>query len=701
MNISLHHSVKLREHKLPVDPLCVMPLPHGFTTETYHRLRCVRAVTGVPGFSNKREVREGGGDWSHMMSTVWIRRAQDPEHAEIKVSVANDGHVSDVLQKAAGMLVFSGEGRFAGGLQASIEGRVLSNKEHISPYEGRSLIISERAQYSAGTPADRSFPNAMNNPGSLASSRSPKASYGMPLTSNHVCAKCSQPVLGLKVVLTLPGSNAPVDLHPDCEMEYERSHALQCNFCSDLILDRLTTLTGDFGTINLHPQCVDQYKRAPPEQQRVSARDPTRNYGDPAPWNTQGSAAGWSPQRKEIGVAGGSAVGGRPSQAGAGGEYTCAQCGSQIEGTKVSLKLPGFNYKADLHPQCEYQYAVNHALRCDFCQQPMLDGITVLTGLFGNAKSRQLHPACVSPFKQQQNGHGAAPVPWNDSYVPSNTQWKPVQGAAFSSQSAVSVLYRGRRGDTRVRGAAAKSRGPKCRLKKKPGFNYKADLHPQCEYQYAVNHALRCDFCQQPMLDGITVLTGLFGNAKSRQLHPACVSPFEQQQNGHGAAPVPWNDSYVPSNTQWKPVQGAAFSSQSAVRGVGAIPGPAGRHTRARCGSQIEGTKVSLKLPGFNYKADLHPQCEYQYAVNHALRCDFCQQPMLDGITVLTGLFGNAKSRQLHPACVSPFKQQQNGHGAAPVPWNDSYVPSNTQWKPVQGAAFSSQSAVRWAPTAG
>ncbi|KAJ9471998.1 hypothetical protein DIPPA_10403 [Diplonema papillatum] len=44
--------VPAKEHKLPVDPLCVMPLPHGFTTETYHRLRCVRAVTGVPGFSN-------------------------------------------------------------------------------------------------------------------------------------------------------------------------------------------------------------------------------------------------------------------------------------------------------------------------------------------------------------------------------------------------------------------------------------------------------------------------------------------------------------------------------------------------------------------------------------------------------------------------------------------------------------------------
>ena len=109
------------------------------------------------------------------------------------------------------------------------------------------------------------------------------------------------------------------------------------------------------------------------------------------------------------------------------GSYFCGQCNQEIAGTKVSLKLPGLNKKTDLHPQCEYQYAITHALKCDECRQPMLDGITVLTGFVaGNTTTKQLHPACVARFKETQSGHVQSS--WNSNYQPSNIQWKPTEG---------------------------------------------------------------------------------------------------------------------------------------------------------------------------------------------------------------------------------------------------------------------------------
>eukprot|EP01059_Diplonema_ambulator_P002788 TRINITY_DN12424_c0_g1_i1.p1 TRINITY_DN12424_c0_g1~~TRINITY_DN12424_c0_g1_i1.p1 ORF type:complete len:350 (+),score=32.23 TRINITY_DN12424_c0_g1_i1:50-1099(+) len=336
------------------------------------------------------------------MVTIWVRRRQDPEHAEIKVTVGRDGHVSDVLEKASGLLVFEGgQQRVAGGLCAVVDGRVLSNKEPAAAWDGRSMVVQERGTAGGYT-------------GTVVPHISEQQHHVIPHTGisgvaqQHTCAKCHMPILGLKVVLTLPGRSSAVDLHPDCELEYERQNALSCNYCGDLILDRLTTLTGDFGTINLHPQCVDPYKKAPNDF-------PLRgSYVPSAP-----NPASFQPLQ-------GYSMGG-----GAGG-FTCSYCKNVIEGTKVSLKLPGFQHKADLHPQCEYQYSVNHALKCDYCHQPMLDGITVLTGDF-DSRSVQLHPACVPTFKQSHTGH----APWTApnaaqqaQYAPSAVQWRPVEGSA-------------------------------------------------------------------------------------------------------------------------------------------------------------------------------------------------------------------------------------------------------------------------------
>eukprot|EP01064_Diplonema_japonicum_P021488 TRINITY_DN3105_c0_g2_i1.p1 TRINITY_DN3105_c0_g2~~TRINITY_DN3105_c0_g2_i1.p1 ORF type:complete len:360 (+),score=23.34 TRINITY_DN3105_c0_g2_i1:70-1149(+) len=341
------------------------------------------------------------------MATIWIRRRHDPEHAEMKVVVGKDGHVSDVLEKASSMLVFEGGmGRAAGGLQAMVDGRVVSNKEPAINFENRSLVIGERGS----TQSMHSAPHQLQI---QQTPSEPSHSGPLGMAPQHTCARCHQPILGLKVVLTLPGRSSPVDLHPDCELEYERQNAISCNYCGDLILDRLTTLTGDFGTINLHPQCVDSYKKTPSQ--------------DFPP----GRRAHLHPSSFQMVQGPGSTYNEYPPISTSTG-FSCAHCKGVIEGTKVSLKLPGFQHKADLHPQCEFQYSNAHALKCDFCRQPMLDGITVLTGDFDHNKSTcQLHPSCVAGFKQGQTGHApwAAPTPVQQAqYVPSATQWRPVEG---------------------------------------------------------------------------------------------------------------------------------------------------------------------------------------------------------------------------------------------------------------------------------
>ena len=375
------------------------------------------------------------------MATIWVRKRGDAEHSEIKLTLDRFGHISDVLTQSAEVLWFGGQKVSAGALQAETpEGRPLSNKEPVGAHDGRSLIVSERnpSQYSSSPHLTHQVPpHARSNSGqghyhSEASTFKTIGDAGrneqIP-TGKHVCAGCGKQILGLKVVLTLPGSPTSVDLHPECEVQFERANALSCTYCADLILDRLTTLTGDFGTINLHPQCVDPYKRtAGPGVGIVPAGSVAIASGGGFSTVNGQSSHIHSGQFSAIGGSGG-------VQNIAPGVHTCSLCRNGIEGTKVSLKLPGFNHKVDLHPQCEYTYAVNNALRCDHCTQPMLDGITVLTGNFGEARSKQLHPSCVTAFKQAQSGHGKSAINWHQEtpYMPANTQWKPIAGAPAAS----------------------------------------------------------------------------------------------------------------------------------------------------------------------------------------------------------------------------------------------------------------------------
>ena len=402
------------------------------------------------------------------MVTIWVRKRGDAENSEIKLLLDHHGHVSDVLTKSAEVLWFAGHRMQAGGLQAETpDGRLLSNREPISRFDGGTLVVAERtdavssAYNSAATPLQQqhsqrhhpsagggsypqqhshprsgynAFPSAHSGPAAVAAdghssqafvsvdSRSPggtPAQAPVQPAPRHTCAGCGMPILGLKVVLTLPGSPSAVDLHPECEVEFERAHALSCTYCADLILDRLTTLTGDFGTINLHPQCVEPYKRS----------------DGPGVGVGRSGATGQEPHHH--------GMPGQLTTVGGGGGYHCAQCKGGIEGTKVALKLPGFSHKVDLHPQCEYTYAVNTALRCDHCQQPMLDGITVLTGNFGKGQnSKQLHPSCVTSFKQSHSGHGNDTGSWTPhSYTPASTQWKPIVGATSATPVGAGVRF--------------------------------------------------------------------------------------------------------------------------------------------------------------------------------------------------------------------------------------------------------------------
>eukprot|EP00755_Sulcionema_specki_P007616 Sspe_Gene.38738::Locus_18688_Transcript_1_1_Confidence_1.000_Length_1535::g.38738::m.38738 len=384
------------------------------------------------------------------MLSLWIKRKHDPEHSEMKVTVPRDGHIADVLQRAAGTLDF-GTAIRAGALQASFDGRVLSNKEPAMGWEGRTLTISTRD--GAGlvddpytfppSPPRGAYPSTSISAPRHAPPPQPRSTLlQSPVTgyAQHTCAKCHQPIMGLKVVLTLPGSSHPVDLHPDCEHDYEKEHALVCGYCHDFILDRLTTLSSDMGTAYLHPQCIDSYKRLPPDQQLRGMRKgpppfslneaPHAPHQAPPP-STRPAFQSWG------GQAGGTQ---QPTYPSAVQEYhvssgfTCVYCRMPVEGTKVSLKLPGFSHKVDLHPQCEQAYSMSHALRCDKCGQPMLDGITVLTGDFGDGtKSKQLHPSCVESFKRAQGGHQVGP-PWTHPQTTgASTQWMPVEGETPAS----------------------------------------------------------------------------------------------------------------------------------------------------------------------------------------------------------------------------------------------------------------------------
>ena len=173
------------------------------------------------------------------ITNIWVRKESDPEHAEIKIQVPRDGHISDVLVQASSVLSFGG--RAAGSLQAIADGRIISNKENVSQWDGKLIVISERDSHTHSS----YIPVAQNTSYSATpqiTNRSPQRGGSPGGGGQHTCARCHQPITGFKVVLTLPGSPTAVDLHPDCEADYERQNALACNYCKDLILDRLTTV---------------------------------------------------------------------------------------------------------------------------------------------------------------------------------------------------------------------------------------------------------------------------------------------------------------------------------------------------------------------------------------------------------------------------------------------------------------------------
>eukprot|EP01063_Lacrimia_lanifica_P012473 TRINITY_DN19132_c0_g1_i1.p1 TRINITY_DN19132_c0_g1~~TRINITY_DN19132_c0_g1_i1.p1 ORF type:complete len:450 (+),score=113.08 TRINITY_DN19132_c0_g1_i1:71-1351(+) len=403
------------------------------------------------------------------MATVWVRRRHEPPQAEVKVSLPPGAHVSDVLGAALSVLVFTERAQVGGVAAWSVDGRLVSNRDEAAAYHNKTLVVDLReAAPRGGGEQVVGHPPAASSMVAVSSAAPPPPPGGV--GGSHVCAHCGKPIVGLKVVLTLPGSTQAADLHPECEAAYEKANALPCAFCGDLVLDRLTTLTGDFGTINLHPQCVDLYKRTTllnplsgdPQQPSSAAHASIAEREAPVPpaaHSLPGPPGGYVPPPAAAAAHTGPggyvpppAATSSPAAAGPlvpappapshAAQYICAQCGEPIEGTKISLKLPGFNHKVDLHPHCEHVYSMTHALRCDYCSEPMMDGITVLTGSFADSTTtKQLHPNCVAAFKK--NGMGCPgqrpPSGWNAPFAVPNTQWQPLAGATPTGPSKAAL----------------------------------------------------------------------------------------------------------------------------------------------------------------------------------------------------------------------------------------------------------------------
>lgn len=185
-----------------------------------------------------------------------------------------------------------------------------------------------------------------------------------------------------------------------------------------------------------------------------------------------------------------------------------------------------------------------------------------------------------------------------------------------------------------------------------PGLQETVTLHEgtTCKEDYIEAHALRCEFCDRPVLDDLVTHENP-ETGEAIHLHANCEEDYEAAiaQQGADADGLSVTSSASFSNDGWRCAQCRQPFTRTCMRAGGRT---AGKRT------QVTEAKTTLQLPGMAEAVTLHSDgdCVDRYIQDHALRCEHCHGPVVDELRKLQ-LPWAENAATLHKGCLNAYSE--------------------------------------------